>query len=408
MCSERPKVLHEIFDRPVLDYVLETLEEIGIPGPVVVIGNGASEVRAFLDAKAKTSRIRAVTVLQREQKGTGHAVMTARGALAGSSQDVLIWPGDMPFLDASTIREFLRRHRQTRADASVLSALQSEPKGYGRILRAGGRFYGIREELDASETERRIQEINTGVYAFGRERLFGALRSIRPQNRKQEYYLTDVIEILARQGARVEAFPAASPREAHGINSRQHLAEGTLIMNGREIRAHQDNGVTFVCPEQTFVAPGVRIGRDSVIYPWCYIESGVKIGAGCRIGPFAKIRSGTVLGDDCVIGSFVEVNRSKIGNKVLAKHLSYLGDARIGDGTNIGAGTITANYDGKDKHVTRIGKKVFVGSDTVLIAPVSLEDGSRTGAGAVLTRGTRVRRGCVVAGVPARPLSKRR
>jgi bifunctional UDP-N-acetylglucosamine pyrophosphorylase/glucosamine-1-phosphate N-acetyltransferase len=407
MCSDRPKVLHEIFGRPILDYVLETLRQIGICRPKVVIGSGAEAVRAYLKEKAQTSDVVSTALLQKEQKGTGHAVMISKKAFRGWTGDLLIWPGDMPLLMAETIRKLVRMHRESRSDVSVLSGLQINPKGYGRILRAGGSFYAIREELDATEAERRIQEVNTGVYIFNAAYLFKALDRVRPQNKKSEYYLTDTIEVLSKTQCRMHAFPLASPGETQGINSRQHLAEVTGKMNKDQIRKHQERGVTFVAPEQTFIAPGVKIGRDTTIYPWCYIEENVRIGGGCEIGPFAKIRKGTRIGDGSVIGSFVEVNRSKLGKKVMAKHLSYLGDAVIGDETNIGAGTITANFDGKNKHQTQIGKKVLVGADTVFVAPVSVGDFAQTGAGAVLTRGSRLKKGQVVVGVPARPLSKK-
>ncbi len=408
MKSDRPKVLHEAFGRPVLDYVLETLAAAGMTRPKVVVGSGAERVREYLKEKARSSRIKAVALLQREQKGTGHAVMIARSALKPDGGDILIWPGDMPLLRIDTIREFIRLHKQSGADASVLSSLQIDPAGYGRILRSGGRFYAIREELDATEAERRIQEVNSGIYLFKPACLFGALRRIGSQNQKGEYYLTDTIEVLAKEGKHLEAFPLALPAEAQGINSRQHLADVMSEINQREIRKHQASGVTFMAPDQTFVAPGVKIGKDTTVYPWCYIETGVEIGSGCEIGPFAKIRKGTRVGDDSIVGSFVEVNRSKLGRKVFAKHLTYLGDAVVGDGTNIGAGTITANFDGKDKHPTRIGKKVFVGSDTVFVAPVTVGDGAKTGAGAVLTRGSKVRKGDVVVGVPAKSISFRK
>jgi bifunctional UDP-N-acetylglucosamine pyrophosphorylase/glucosamine-1-phosphate N-acetyltransferase len=352
--------------------------------------------------KARSSRIAARVFLQREQKGTGHAVMTAGPAFRMFGGDLLIWPGDMPLLKVDTVREFIRRHRRSGAEASVLSSVQVCPTGYGRILRAGGKFYAIREELDATESERRIQEVSTGVYLFKSACLFEVLKRIGVQNEKREYYLTDTVEILSKKGVSVEAFPLASSAEACGINSRQDLADAVSEMNQREIRKHQEGGVTFEAPGQTFVAPGVRIGKDTTVYPWCYIEAGVKIGSNCEIGPFAKIRKGTVVGDGSVVGSFVEVTRTKIGRKVFAKHLAYLGDAVIGDGTNIGAGTITANFDGKNKHRTRIGKKVFIGSDTVLIAPASVGDRAKTGAGAVVTAGSRVPCGDVVVGIPAR------
>ena len=405
MRSDFPKVLHGILGRPLAGYVLEILEELGITSPKVVIGSGAAQVRSFIEAGGKGRR-NPVFILQREQKGTGHAVEMARKYFPGTQEEILIWPGDMPFLKRQTVREFIKRHKESGAEASALSSLQTDPAGYGRILRAGGRFYAIREELDASAAEKKIQEVNSGIYLFKTKPLFDALKKIRPANRKKEFYLTDTIEILSKEGRRLEAFALASEEEARGINSRQDLAAGIQIMKKREVEYHEERGVTFVAPDQTFVEPDVKIGRDTVIYPWCYIEAGVKIGKRCKIGPFAKIRRGTKIGDEAVIGSFVEVSRSRIGSKVLVKHLAYLGDAVVGEGTNIGAGAVTANFDGKNKHVTQIGKKVLIGSNTVLIAPVAVADRARTGAGSVVPRGTKIKKGQVVAGVPARPLAK--
>ena len=402
MCSELPKVLHPVFEKPVLGYVLETLAGTGMKNPFVVVGYKAEKVRAFSKAYGATS------VLQREQKGTGHAVMAAGPALKNTQGSVLIWPGDMPLVKPETLAKFLAEHKRSRAHVSVLSCVQEDPSGYGRIVREDGHFVAIREEPDATSEERAIREVNTGIYLFDKKVLFEALEKVGRDNQKGEYYLTDTVEILRREGYCVEAFLFASPEEGQGINSRKDLATVTKIINEREIAKHQEKGVTFMAPEQTFVAPDVKIGKGTTIYPWCFIESGVEIGRDSEIGPFAKIRRGTVIGDGTVIGSFVEVNRSRLGKKILAKHLTYLGDAVIGDGTNIGAGTITANFDGKKKHQTLIGKNVMVGSNTVLVAPVRIPDGVRTGAGSVVIPKIKIKKGDVVVGVPARPLSKKK
>ncbi|HXV27589.1 MAG TPA: sugar phosphate nucleotidyltransferase, partial [bacterium] len=393
--------------RPVLHYVLTVLCQMGIRKPKVVVGYEAEKVCSFLKKWKKESGTYPEAVLQREQKGTGHAVMTARSAISRGQDDLLIWPGDMPLLTQGTLEEFIRQHRGTRSEASVLSSLRVDPTGYGRILRAGGRFYAIREELDATPAEKRGQEVNTGIYLFRSGRLFRTLRDIRPENKKGEFYLTDCIEILSKNNCRLHAFPLASSQEGQGINSRADLAEVTRVINQREIEHHMEKGVTFVAPDQTYIAQGIKIGRDTVIYPWCYIEAGVRIGRGCQIGPYAKIRKGSMIGDGSIVGSFVEVNRSKLGKKVYAKHLTYLGDAVVGDQANIGAGTITANFDGSAKHTTRIGKKVLVGSNTVFVAPVNVGDNAQTGAGAVVTRGSHVKKREVVVGIPARPLKKK-
>jgi bifunctional UDP-N-acetylglucosamine pyrophosphorylase/glucosamine-1-phosphate N-acetyltransferase len=314
----------------------------------------------------------------------------------------------MPLVKPETLTKFLAEHKRSRAHVSVLSCVREDPSGYGRIVREDGHFVAIREEPDATSEERAIREVNTGIYLFDKKVLFEALEKVGRDNQKGEYYLTDTVEILRREGYCVEAFLLASPEEGQGINSRKDLATVTKRINEREIAKHQEKGVTFMAPEQTFVAPGVKIGKGTTIYPWCFIESGVEIGRDSEIGPFAKIRHGTVIGDGTVIGSFVEVSRSRLGKKILAKHLTYLGDAVIGDGTNIGAGTITANFDGKKKHQTLIGKNVMVGSNTVLVAPVRIPDGVRTGAGSVVIPKIKIKKGDVVVGVPARPLSKKK
>lgn len=400
MRSDEPKVLHRVFDRELVDYPVEILKQIGIRRPLVVVGWGRERVQPHLKGRAEV-------VIQSPQLGTGHAVQVARRKIRRFKGDLLIWPADMILVKKETVERLIRSHRESRARATVLSSLMIDPTGYGRIVRRGGRVVGIREELDASPEEKRIQEVNTGIYLFESQALFESLEKIKPANRKKEYYLTDTVRLMEEGGGRVQALPYASPEEAQGINSQADLARAFKVLSQETIRKLQMRGVTIVSPEQTFIAPGVLIGRDTVVYPWTYIEKNVRIGRKCQIGPFAKVRSGSVLEDGAVIGSFVEVVRSRIGKKVLAKHLTYLGDAVVGEGTNIGAGTVTANYDGKKKNKTRIGKKAFIGAGTLFIAPVQVGNHAKTGAGAVLTRGTRVRQGEVFAGVPARLLKKK-
>lgn len=403
MKSDRPKVLHEIFERPLLHYPLEVLRQVGIRRPVVVVGWGKKEVLTYLDGQAEP-------VTQRPQRGTGHAVQVAQKKVGRFRGDLLIWPADMTLVRKEMIHRLISEHQRSGSDLTILSSFQikGHPTG-GRILRRGGRVIGIREESDATEQEKRNHtEINTGIYLFKPQALFDSLKKIRPNNRQKEYYLTDTVRLIDEAGGRAEALPYALPEEAQGINSQADLARAFAILNQQTIRKHQMRGVTIVAPDQTSIAPDVRIGQDTLIYPWTYIEGGVRIGRGCRIGPFAKIRSGSVIEDGAVIGSFVEVARSRIGKKVLAKHLAYLGDAVIGAETNIGAGTITANFDGKRKNKTRIGRKALIGVDTLLVAPVQVGDRAQTGAGAVLTRGTRVKKGEVFVGVPARPLKRGR
>ena len=401
MGTEEPKVLHRIFGRPLIDYPLEILRKLGVKRSVVVVGWGKELVSFHLDGRAEM-------VVQSPQLGTGHAVQVTQKKIGSFSDSLLIWPADMTLVEQKTIQRLLRAHQKSNAIVSILSGFMTNPQGYGRIVRQSGRVVGIREELDATPEERRINEVNTGIYLFKPRPLFEALEKIRPTNQKKEYYLTDTILLIYEAGGRVEAFHFASADETQGINSQADLACAFRILNQRTLQRLQKSGVTIVSPEQTFIAPDVKIEPGTVVHPWTYIEDGVRIGKKCEVGPFAKIRSGTILEDEAVIGSFVEVVRSRIGKGAFVKHLTYLGDAIVGEGTNIGAGTVTANYDGRRKNKTRIGRKAFIGVDTVFIAPVQVGDHAKTGAGAVLTRGTRVKSGEVYAGVPARPLKRKR
>ncbi len=397
MYSELPKVLHPVWDRPMLGHVLDTLASLGIKNPCVVVGYQAPDVRSFLGKSART-------VLQNPQKGTGHAVMVAEKALGGSDE-ILIWPGDMPLLKKATLQSFFQEHRKSKKSVSVLTCRQANPFGYGRIVRDSyGEFVAIREELDASESERKINEVNTGIYLFSKESLFSALKEVQPHNQKGEYYLTDTIEILRANGQGVQACCLASSEEAIGVNSKRDLAAASRFLTDREIDRHLQAGVNILSPADTWIAPGLKIGAGTTLYPWCWIESGTVIGKNCQIGPFAKIRGGSKIGDNSVVGNFVEVNRSTLGKKVNAKHLTYLGDAVVGDSVNFGAGAITANFDGKNKHATKVGSGSAIGSNTVMVAPVTIPPRVKTGAGSVVTKKTRMRAGDTVVGVPARVL----
>ncbi len=400
MHSQLPKVLHAIWSRPLLGHVLDTLQSIGIKNPCVVVGYGADEVKKFLAAEKNSSH----TALQNPQKGTGHAVMVAEKQLAGA-QEVLIWPGDMPLLKKDTLQSFLKQHRKSKAIVSVLTCRQPNPFGYGRIVRDSQcEFIAIREEVDASDSEKKINEVNTGIYLFDRKALFQALQKVKPNNKKGEFYLTDTIEILRSQNQSVQAVCVASSEEALGVNSKRDLATAMRALTDREIDAHLEAGVSIVSPRDTWIAPHVKIGAGTVIYPWTWIDTNTTIGSDCEIGPFAKIRGGSSIGDQSIVGNFVEVNRSKLGNHVNAKHLTYLGDAVVSDFVNFGAGSITANFDGKNKHTTRVGKQVMVGSNTVMVAPVNIPERVKTGAGSVVTKKTKMRAGDLVLGVPARAI----
>ncbi len=399
MHSDLPKVLHSIWERPLLGHVLDTLQSLGIKKPCVVVGYGAPEVKKLLGNSAST-------VLQKPQKGTGHAVMVAERAMQ-NAEEVLIWPGDMPLLKKETLQKLFKEHHSSGASVSVLTCRQPNPFGYGRIIRDSRcEFVSIREEVDASESEKKLNEVNTGIYLFDRKALFEALREVQPNNQKGEYYLTDTIEILRAKNLSVQACCAASSEEALGVNSKRDLAAAARALTDREIDMHLEAGVNVVSPRDTWIAPHVKIGAGTVIYPWTWIDSGTVIGLNCQIGPFAKIRGGSKIGNETLVGNFVEVNRSKLGRHVNAKHLAYLGDAIVGDFVNFGAGAITANFDGKNKHTTRVGKHAMIGSNTVMVAPVDIPERVKTGAGSVVTKKTKMRAGNVVAGVPAKALKK--
>lgn len=397
MKSDRAKVLHKILGRPVLDYVLRNLRDAGVGEIVVVVGHQADEVR-----KAAPG---CVFVEQKEQKGTGHAVLQAEAALAGFGGEVFVVAGDAPLIQGRTLTRMLDEQRLNHRSATFLSACLDEPAGYGRVVRdkATSKFLRLVEDVDATPEEKNISEVNSGAYVFRAPDLFAALKDVKPDNAKGELYLTDVLSILLKGGKPVEPVRSTQPAEIYGINSRRDLVAATNFLRWKVLERHMDNGVTIVDPSTTFIEEDVEIGQDTVIEPFTVIRRDVRIGKGCEVGPFAQLRPGTVMEDGAEVGNFVEVKKSRIGAKSKAKHLTYLGDATLGANVNIGAGTITANYDGKNKHATVIEDGVHVGSNTVLVAPVKLGKGAKTGAGAVVVRGE-VAPGEVVAGVPARPI----
>ncbi len=401
MKSDRAKVLHEVLGRPVLEYVLKNLREAGVEDIVVVVGHQADRVKAV----APGCRF----VEQTEQKGTGHAVQAAEKELAGFSGELFVLAGDAPLVGPGTLGRMLQEHRAAGRDATFLSACLDDPTGYGRVLRdgPGGRFLRFVEEIDAAPEQRNIPECNSGDYVFRSAAVFGALREVKPENRKGELYLTDALAVLAARGRPVDACRSLDPVEIYGINSRRDLVAATNFLRWKILQSHMDGGVTVVDPSTTFVEDGVTIGLDTVIHPFSVIRRGVTIGRRCEVGPFAHLRPGTILEDGAEIGNFVEVKKTRVGAGTKAKHLTYLGDATLGANVNIGAGTITANYDGVRKNQTVIEDGVHIGSNTVLVAPVKVGRGARTGAGAVVVRGE-VAPGAVVVGVPARPLRRER
>jgi bifunctional UDP-N-acetylglucosamine pyrophosphorylase/glucosamine-1-phosphate N-acetyltransferase len=398
MISDRPKVLHRLAQKPLIDHVLDGLRQAGIARVLVVVGQGSADVMRALPPSA-------TTVLQRAQLGTGHALLCARTHLRNEARHVLVVPGDVPCLKPETIRRLVRSHRGSGSAATVLTALSDSPTGYGRIIRSGNRVMAIREESEASASERAIAEINSGVYVFDTRTLFRHLALVKRDNRKKEYYLTDVIDSFSRAGLVCGAQVASDARETMGINTRRDLATAEKVLGERQIAKHQDGGVTIVSPETTFIAPDVVIGKDTVIYPFTWIERGVVIGRRCEIGPFAKVREHSRVDDEACVGSFVEIARSRIGRHSRVKHLSYLGDAVVGKNVNIGAGAITANFDGVRKNKTTIQDGASIGSNTVLVAPVRVGKKAKTGAGTIVPRGRNVPAGKTVVGIPAELLT---
>ncbi|OFX33328.1 MAG: UDP-N-acetylglucosamine diphosphorylase/glucosamine-1-phosphate N-acetyltransferase [Armatimonadetes bacterium RBG_16_67_12] len=427
MVSALPKVLHQICGRPMIAYVLDTLSSLGMASPIVVVGHGAEQVQAALGEGVRFA-------VQAEQLGTGHAVMQAMPYLEGYAGTVLIIYGDVPFLRPETIETLLSHHRTQRATATVLTDLRDDPTGYGRVVRdANGNVSRVVEEPDASDQEREIREINAGMYAIEAGALRDALRALRPANVQGEYYLTDAIGVLLDGGHTVAAVVVSASQEATGINSRADLARAEAAMRAMLLDDLMRGGVTVSDPQATYVHAGVRVGRDTVLHPGSSLEGHTVIGEACtigpharlvdsqigdrvtivassvegsaveegtRIGPYSRLRPGVRLGRFVEVGNFAELKNATIGDRTKVHHMSYIGDATVGSEVNIGAGTVTCNYDGRAKHRTVIEDRAFIGSDTMLIAPVVVGEGAVTGAGSVVRRN--VPPGGVAVGMPAR------
>ena len=397
MKSDVPKVLHTVGGRPLIAYVLDTVRSLKT---YIVIGHGAQKVRDVLGKEF-------IYVMQKKLLGTADAVRRVEPLLKGFRGNVLILCGDTPLLEKRTVRGLLAWHRRRKADATLLTARINAPRGYGRIIRdAQGKIGAIREEKDAGPREEKIREINAGVYCFKAQKFFHALRRVALNARKKEFYLTDIVELLLAQGGRVETVPAQDASSALGVNTRVDLAQAEQVIRSRVLRKLMLEGVTIVDPATTYIEPGVRVGRDTVIYPCSFIHRGVVVGKNCRVGPFARLRPGTRVADNVEIGNFTEISRSSIGKNTLMKHFSFLGDAAVGGHVNIGAGAITANFDGVRKNRTKISDGALIGSDTVLVAPVTIGKKATVGAGSVVTKGQHIPAGAVACGVPARVVKK--
>lgn len=382
MITQLPKVLHEVCGRPMLWYVLDAVRQVGVEKIYVIVGYGKDEVtEVFSDAKD------VVWIEQVEQKGTGQAVMCCREYLNDFRGQTLILCGDGPLIRAQTLKTVVEKHKSEKASVTLATAILDDPTGYGRIVRDQyGNIQGIVEDSDCTNRQRAIREVNPSYYCFDNRILFEALEKVTPDNVKKEYYLTDALHLIIASGHKVVAVTAVAPEDAMGVNSRAQLSEASKIMQHRIQDKLMTNGVTIVDPDNTWVDARAEVGQDTVIEPFTYIRGEVKIGRNCRIGPFAYLRSGTVLGDDVVLGVFTEVKNSALGDGVRARHHSYLGDAKIGRNVNVGAGSITANFDGEKIHQTDIGKNSYIGSGSILIAPLKVEAGSHIKPGRVVSQ----------------------
>jgi bifunctional UDP-N-acetylglucosamine pyrophosphorylase/glucosamine-1-phosphate N-acetyltransferase len=432
MKSERAKVLHEIGGSPLINYVSRTARSLNPRKIYVIVGHQAEDVSRVVAGEIGEL---AEFVTQKQQRGTGDAVLAARENLGNTDSLVVILSGDVPLLKPETLNALIESHGATGVACSILSVRLENPTGYGRIVRdENDQFSRIVEQKDADPEERQLKEINSGIYCFDARKLFSALEKVKPTNKQGEYYLTDVPQILLSNGEKVSVFLHHDSREVSGVNTRAELAEFENLLRRNAIRKLMiDGGVTFIDPSHAYISPQAQIGRDSIIYPGVSVEGNSVIGercevrantritnsrlgddvvikdhcviidseieSHCAVGPFAHLRMNTTLEETSVVGNFVEVKKSRLGRGSKSMHLTYLGDATIGEKTNIGAGTVTCNYDGNAKHPTIIEDNVRIGSDTMLVAPVRVGKGSVTAAGSVVTED--VPPDTLVAGVPA-------
>lgn len=414
MKSALPKVLHPVAGQPMIGQVVQTAETLAPASIAVIVGHQADAVRAFLGGRRGVQ-----FALQAPQLGTAHALQQAEPLLAGRTGTLVLLSGDVPLLRAATLRRLLDAHREAKAAATVVTATVERPYGYGRIIRVGGRIARIVEERDASPAQRQVREINSGIYAFDLLPLFDHLRSIATKNAQGEYYLTDLVALYRRRKLPVETIMVDDPAEIRGVNTRSELAELSAIMRQNKNEELMAAGVTIVDPATTYIDPNVEVGPDTVIHPGVVIQGQSRVGSACEIhayvrltdseladkvtinnfcvlvgarvaegaaiGPFAHLRPASDVGPGAKVGNFVELKKTTLGQGAKVNHLSYLGDAKVGAQVNVGAGTITCNYDGQKKHETVIGDGAFIGSDTQLIAPVRIGKGAYVGAGSSIT-----------------------
>lgn len=415
MKSKLYKVLHSVCGKPMVQHVVDASKKINPTQTILVVGRGAEQVREQLGPQI-------TYILQEEQLGTGHAVMVTKGELQEKKGTTLILCGDTPLIRAETLEALVSDHNKSKSSVTILTTKMDIPQGYGRIIRDHqGQVLRIVEQKDATDEEQQVQEVNTGVYCFDNQKLISVLDKITNQNVQGEYYITECIEILEQQGERVSAYLTDDPEETLGVNDRIALAEAEKLMKKRINHYHMAQGVTIIDPDHTYIAPEVIIGQDTVIHPGTTLSGSTQIGEDCvigphtelrhsivgnrstaqyslviesrvgndtTIGPYAYIRPGSEIGSHCKIGDFVEVKNSKIEDGAKVPHLSYIGDADIGAGVNMGCGSITVNYDGKTKHRTIVEEGSFIGCNVNLIAPVTIGKGSFIAAGSTINRST--------------------
>lgn len=413
MHSKYPKVLHKVGGKPMLQHVIDAADICGADKKVIIVGHEAEMVETMVGSQGTIA-------LQAEQLGTGHAVMQTADALNNFNGTALILCGDTPLLDGEELKKFCEAHKKSGAAATVLTAIMDEPFGYGRIIRdINDNVEGIVEQKDATEAQKSIKEINTGIYCIECPQLFEALSTLTNNNAQGEYYLTDVLQKLRAAGQKIGGISTTDSDMVMGINSRRQLAVAESVMRQRILDKLMDAGVTIMDPASTFIEADVKVGHDTIIYPYTWLEGNTEIGEDCEIGPNARftnvkigndnhlqfiyghdceiknhvtagpyvhLRPNTVINDSVKIGNYVEVKNSNIGIGTKLPHLTYIGDSDIGSGVNMGCGCITVNYDGKKKYRTVIGDNAFVGCNTNLVAPVSVESNSYIGAGSTITK----------------------
>jgi bifunctional UDP-N-acetylglucosamine pyrophosphorylase/glucosamine-1-phosphate N-acetyltransferase len=407
MKSDKPKVLAPLCGRPMVSWVLDAAKSLAPKQILLVTGHMKELVAEALETHGQNWK--GVTLVhQSEQLGTGHAVQVCLPQLGKNPGRVVVLYGDMPLLGAETLASLLAlQERAAPGGAAILTAIPDHARGFGRVLRGpNGGVERIVEEKDCTPAQKAIEEVNTGVYVFDGKALVDALPRLTNDNAQKEYYLTDVVAMLAAEGLPVAAHETEELDEIIGVNNLVHLSEARWALQQRILEQHLLNGVAIEDPATTSIDHGVEIGVGTRILPFTVIRGGVRIGAHCEVGPFTHLRAGTVLADGAEIGNFTECKNARVGRHTKAKHLAYLGDVTIGERANVGAGTIFANYDGKLKHKSEVGDGAFLGSGTVVVAPNTIGARATTGAGAVVTRAAGIGAGEVWVGVPARRLER--